>query len=410
MKKSLLLGLGAIAFAVGGASFMLSGKQAIETKADVSAPASSKIYLTKAGGISDDFYNYGVIALWNHADSTFNQFTYDSTSGYYCCTISTACTSFNIFRGESLDWDKKWDQSENKSFSEYKNLIVVNSWAKSSIDFSWSAYDGGGLATPNIGTFYMRTPGAPSGKTYSYEVYTYEPYAFNGITLMCEAMGSFGSATEITTKTSETYYNPAGITSRQNSYGILKVSFNYNTLANLGVIVYVNVTNSDLSTDRFQTKDIVGTPASGKVELKLGAYYYSYDEGAVYGDENIYDNFGFDPTNYAKMGHDAAIAYDIEDADICGLSKDDADDLRTEMEGNQGYVVDATWDFTHNYTYDEVYKWVDSQCNTPKLSAKVAWAQSKTQTESLPLIVALVGVIGLLSISGFIFIQKRKER
>ena len=142
MKKSRLFIVSGLAMmlGLGVAGGLAANKTAKDVKEVKAQAAGTKVYLTKESGISDDFYNYGVIAIWNHDDNTFNQFTYDSTSGYYKATLSTATDSFNIFRGNSLSWDEKWDQSDNVSFDGDKNLIVVNSWSNSSIGSYWSTY------------------------------------------------------------------------------------------------------------------------------------------------------------------------------------------------------------------------------------------------------------------------------
>lgn len=143
-------------------------------------PAATEVYLTKTNSISADFFNYGITAIWNHGNNKFDVFAYDTVSGYYKATLSAATESFNLFRGESASWDKKWDQSENKSFETGKNLITVNTWKDGKIDFTWDSYtptvsynvdvyvDGKKRGTEEIGEGNLPAePAAQFGKTFS---------------------------------------------------------------------------------------------------------------------------------------------------------------------------------------------------------------------------------------------------
>ena len=109
--------------------------------------ASSVIYLDVSGG--NWFADSAKVAIWNHQGSAFEEFTFDSTTNLYKATLSSACTSFNLFRGSALSWDNKWNQSDDASFEEGKDLIISTGYSDGKMTFTWSTYTPATIYTVN---------------------------------------------------------------------------------------------------------------------------------------------------------------------------------------------------------------------------------------------------------------------
>lgn len=100
--------------------------------------AATEIYLDVSG--CNWFSDSAKVAIWNHQGSAFEEFTEDVESGLYKATLSTACTSFNLFRGSALNWDYKWNQSDDASFEEGKNKIIADDYVDNKMKFHWGVY------------------------------------------------------------------------------------------------------------------------------------------------------------------------------------------------------------------------------------------------------------------------------
>ena len=124
------MGLGAVAAL--GANRRVQKAEAVD--------AATEIYLDVS---AENWFAAGAkVALWNHQASVFEEFVDDPTSGLYKATLSAACTSFNLFRGESLDWNDKWNQSDNGSFVEGKDLIKAAGYSDGKMTYTWDKYTG----------------------------------------------------------------------------------------------------------------------------------------------------------------------------------------------------------------------------------------------------------------------------
>ena len=102
--------------------------------------AATEIYLDISGG--NWFADGAKVALWNHQASVFEEFTEDLESGLYKTTLSAACTSFNLFRGSSLNWEDVWNQSDDGSFVEGKDLIKSTGYSAGKMAYTWDKYSG----------------------------------------------------------------------------------------------------------------------------------------------------------------------------------------------------------------------------------------------------------------------------
>jgi hypothetical protein len=403
MKIKYLIGTLGLSLALGlgvGAGLSAQNNGVAKKAEAATAPANSKIYLKTSWTDDTSFFDYGQRALYNHADGKFYEFTYDSTSGLHVCTLEAASSSFNLFRGSSLNWDNKWGQSSNASFDDNKNLIIVTGYTQGGywdgsknvdrIDFEWSQYEGDFVAD-KTGELYFRTPNLKS----NYYVYTYESYNVNGIDVVIEANG--GWLEKQLSTTTKTKYNPGNVSS--DSLGIIKVEFDYKDLTKVGVIV---IGKQYIDSDyEFKTKDLVASPSGTKqAQLTLGAYYYTAD------DWDLYDNLVVN----SEMGYDASVAYELDKVNICALpSAEAADALRTRMEENNGYLVDATWDLTHNYTYEQALRLVDSQCTVKKYqsSSKVLPIESNQGNNTISIAI-IISLLAIASIGGFFLLKKKK--
>lgn len=335
----------------------------------------TKIYLDVSA--CNWFADNAKVALWNHQANAWNEFTSDAASGYYVTTLTgTTNSSYNVFRGSALNWNNKYNQSDDGNYSEGKNLIIASNYSNGKMMYTWGSYDSTSKSTASL---YFRVPN--SG--HNLKVYTYEVIDVEGVSMNFELQGAF-PGTEVTSKTTKTIYNPANL--QTNNTGIYKVDFEYRSLANVVVVVSAN-------DGGYQTKDLKLSPTSSQFKLEVGAYYYSDN------DTNLWDNFHYD----ADMGYDAAVAYDIDTTDVCAISKSAADSLRSRMNGNKGYLTGATWD---GYTYSQAYSWIDSKCTTPSLAKSMLPINGNSN-------IAIIAVFCLsaLAASGaglFFFIRKRR--
>ena len=100
--------------------------------------SGTEIYLDVSGG--NWFSDNAKVAIWNHQGSCFEEFTLDSDSGYYKVSLSSDCTSFNLFRGSELDWNKKWNQSNDSTFEAGKNLIKSTGYSGGTMTFTWNEF------------------------------------------------------------------------------------------------------------------------------------------------------------------------------------------------------------------------------------------------------------------------------
>ena len=389
MKKALLIGLATSALALAGSIASIRYSAPVAHADDpVKVTAGSKIYLdlgtTSWGdaGAKILFWNTNA----NGGSGEFYEFEKDNPSDPYCyITLDADCTKFDLVRGPSVSWDGKYNQSADSYFSEYCNLIRATGYdLENKMTFTWGAYEKGySDASVNSDAFY----GWAQRDYYTYYVYVWETFEVDGITLRNEPNGSWpGTAAEVTSKT---VYNPGNKSSQTGTYGIVKFNYNYRNLSNTHVKIYF-----DAGGWNKESKTIVASPEDGEVQLTPGAYYLN---------ANDYDLWELSID--ANMGYDASLAFKLDKADICSLSEIDADDLRDEMDGNKGFITGATWD---GYNYNAAYNLVDSQCTSPKNSAKaIAGVVSNNSGNEYPAIAVVLAGFVLLS-GGLFLLRKRK--
>lgn len=150
MKKG-LISITALAMVL-GVGVAVGAHQAKVAEVDAVAK-DTVIYLDVSGG--DWFADSAKVAFWNHQGSCFDEFTSDSESGLYKATLSTECTSFNLFRGSALNWDDKWNQGDNDTFVEGKNLIKSLGYDGSKLVYSWDVYTPKSDPSSETNTFYV---------------------------------------------------------------------------------------------------------------------------------------------------------------------------------------------------------------------------------------------------------------
>ena len=131
-----VLGL-SLTMGIGGFATIVANQNIEPVKA---VDASTDIYLDTS--LCDWFAASAKVAMWNHQGSCWEEFVEDNESGLYKTTLSAACTSFNLFRGTALNWDDKWNQSDNASFEEGKNLIKAGDYDSGKMTFTWDVYSG----------------------------------------------------------------------------------------------------------------------------------------------------------------------------------------------------------------------------------------------------------------------------
>ena len=102
--------------------------------------ASTDIYLDTSA--CNWFDASAKVAMWNHQSSGWEEFVEDNESGLYKTTLSAACTSFNLFRGSALNWGNKYNQSDDATFEEGKNLIKAADYSGGKMMFTWDVYSG----------------------------------------------------------------------------------------------------------------------------------------------------------------------------------------------------------------------------------------------------------------------------
>lgn len=136
MKARNVFALLGLTFAMGAGVFAgVASKKAEEVGA---VDAGTSIYLDVSGG--DWFSDDAKVAIWNHQGNCFEEFTADVDSGLYKVDLSKACTSFNLFRGSALNWDNKFNQSDDASFDGAKNLIKSTGYNDGKMTFYWDTY------------------------------------------------------------------------------------------------------------------------------------------------------------------------------------------------------------------------------------------------------------------------------
>jgi len=334
----------------------------------------TKIYLDVSA--CDWFVDGAKVGLWNHQGNTFNEFTQFGNTNYYVATLSNNTSSFNVFRGSALNWDNKWNQSDDGSFAEGKNLMIAGAYSNNKLTFTWGTYDAG--ANKSKSSIYFRTPDS----SHNIKVYTYETLNVDGVSFEVKLSGQWPGTEQ--QKTTKTVYNPANLST--SNTGIVKVEFEYYSLNNVGVIVNAN-------NGQYQTRDLKVNPTSSQVALVVGAYYYSDN------DINLWDNFHYD----ADMGYDAAVAYKIDKTDVCNINASDANALRSEMEANKGYLTNATWD---SYNYSQAYSWINSKCSSPKALSNLILGISD---DNKSIIAVSIIASTILASSGLFFIFKKRK-
>ena len=127
---SLTMGIGAV--------ISIAANQKLEPVKAVDASTDIYLDVSACNWFADD----AKVALWNHQGSCWEEFTEDNESGYYKTTLSASCTSFNTFRGSALNWDNKWNQSDDSSFEADKNLMVAGAYSSGKMTFTWDTYSG----------------------------------------------------------------------------------------------------------------------------------------------------------------------------------------------------------------------------------------------------------------------------
>ena len=384
-----------------GVGLATSQKDSLEAKAATSTSfaVGSVLYIDDSASNWDDA-NYE-IGIWNHQGNVLNVASYDANSGYYKIVITdAACSSFNLVRNSSLEegshsFPDGSSQSDNVSVVAGKNLLIGGGydWGKMTVS-DWSVYDKG--ITPGeikTETIYFRVPNDKC----NYYVFTFETdeIVVDGFTVSVnyDLMGKWDSATQLSLLTKEVVFNPANLEGNS-SYGILKASFNYYDINNVGVIIRA-IQHTDGSSE-FQTKDlVVGASGSGQMELIPGAYYYGTN------DWNLWD----DMASNLDMGAAAATAYDLGE-DICSLSKPVADSLRSHMEANSTYLSNVPWD---GYDYESVYSFLDQQCTAPKNNVNVINAMNKNDGSNYYIAVVTGVISALLLGSGCVLLARRRR-
>ena len=382
------MGLGVCALALGGVTALVGQKGAIETKADdpIEIASGAKIYLDL--GTSNWGADGAKILFWNTnangGAGKFYEFTKDDPSDpYYYVQLDAACSKFDLVRNNAVSWTDKWNQSADSYFYEYCNLIKATGYEADTMTFTWDAYDNGYEETALSSDVVY---GWAQRSFYTYYVYTWETFTVDGITLRSEPNGAWpGTAASVTSKT---VYNPAEKTSETSTYGVVKFQYSYRVSANLHVKLYF-----DAGDWNKQSKTMTLSPTGDEIQLSPKAYYYNTNDYELW-----------DLTANANMGHDAAIAYDLDKADICNLSEDNADDLRDEMDSNKGFVTGATW---AGYSYEAAYNLVDSQCTTPKSSAKTTGFVTETANHTVPLVAILL--VTIVSLGAGVYLAKKRR-
>ena len=421
--KNLLISLGLVLSVGAGIGTALAVKDNVkEAKATASTSfvAGSVLYIDDTNSNWDES-NYK-IGIWNHAKvggkstgtNVVNVAEYDDVTGYYKVTITVETDCFNLVRHSSLtEGSESWPYPTNQSNDVYvttgKNLIIGEGYENDKMKSYWGVYDNSFTPTGDISsaTIYLREPNSNCDYyVYSYENFETEVDDFTVITQVAnDGAWVDGAPGTHLTPTSGVVYNPANLSDKA-SYNILKATFHYRNINNVGVIIYAQKRNESFN---FQTKNLViGASADNELELNVGGYYY----GAQ--DWNLWNDFGYDSTYYAEMGEDAAVAYDLATMDICHLTNGQADSLRDRMDGNNGYLSDATWTsaVTGTVTFAQAYSWVDSRCTTPgagSLSRGVYGLNTITSSSNSTIIIVVVSSIVVFAIAGYFFLRKRKE-
>ena len=164
--------------AAGVGVFVASDKENI--KSTEAASTGTIIYLDAQS--SGWFGANAKVAFWDHASSQFDEFTLDSTIGYYKTTVSGDMTSFNMFRGSALNWNSKWNQGGDDTISDY-NLILATGFNGDTMTYMksnlWTVTRKeciNGTAGTTLGTSYVKHNASYSMPGVSYK----SGYKFDG--------------------------------------------------------------------------------------------------------------------------------------------------------------------------------------------------------------------------------------
>lgn len=220
--KKLVCGLFlSTALAAGVGVFVASDKE--NFKSTEAASVGTVIYLDPQA--SGWFSNNAKIAFWDHASSKFDEFTFDSTTGYYKAILSGAMTFFNMFRGSALNWDNKWNQGNDDTIGNY-NLILATGYSGSTMTYTksnlWTVTRReciNGTAGTTLGTSYVKNNASYSMPGVSYK----SGYKFEGW------YTSTSGGTKITSKT---------ITANTTLYA------RYTTASSLSGTIYIDLRDS----------------------------------------------------------------------------------------------------------------------------------------------------------------------
>lgn len=171
MKKGLIFAT-TLAMALGVGVAVGAHQAKAPVKADA-VSAGTDIYLDVSGG--NWFSDNAKVAIWNHQGSVFEEFVEDAESGLYKVSLSAACTSFNLFRGEALNWNNKWNQSDDASFEEGKNKIISSGYSDGKMTFTWGTYTPKQKPSAEKSSYYVYDKSGVLGAFAGVNVYGFDP-------------------------------------------------------------------------------------------------------------------------------------------------------------------------------------------------------------------------------------------
>ena len=351
----------------------------------------------------DTVYLKASNSCWNQYNSVFGIYTWGSTGGtftamtsvedtvcagthgVYKATIPTGDTSLSFVRyaeGTTVTQENGWNGMQNQSVDisledSTSNLWINSSWGKNE---KGEGTDHGGYFA---GSIYYET-----ATNYSLNIYA--------------AGGEFE-----TEETPRIHYWGIGITSSTTTYPGNLMQGTTKTVVFGGKKLYRYTINyqshmldrSDveinmiLSNDGDKNKtDNIGILSGGTFYKPEGSYYSPDGWGHWYG--------GYSASKYD--GEDARLTF-LLDEDLCSLTPNQADSLRSAMDNSHDTIKSATW---NGFTYTEVYAFVNSKCTTPKvLSAQLALGNNNGQSTVVVIIVA----ISLVSLLAAAVVIKKKQ-
>ena len=403
MKKSLLLGLGVCALALGGVALSVN-HNSLETRATGSAP--STIYL-----------EIGSESIWNEWGCTTSsnlKFHFKNSSdadittfpGTLVTKISSTYAKIDTPTGAAklmISWNDGGTYQNQTVWTDIptdgKNLVTVTGHEDANLQsVSWSTMP----IELHEGCIYWRTVEDTDFYAYTYETIDDVEYKFYG--------DWRGLSVK---KTATVVFNP--VKGGWEKLGLIKIPFLYHNINNVSLIVNAAA--------GYQSKSLKITPSgSSEGALLNGAYYYSPDK-------NLWDDVGYN----ADMGTAAALVWDLEEArnavvedsenkiaaySICGIPQSTVSSLVSRYSGltatQKGYFDNATaTTYSGEYGSSETagIKFGDMM---QVLSRKVATSNyyipaMTAENDSFTFAVCLLSV-SALALGGMLFIRKRKAQ